>query len=186
MKTRLMLLVVLTALTACGDKKARFVIPAPEPISQARLRVSSIEVRDVSLPAYASASEIVVEDASGALRPVPKAIWADDPARGITGALALSLEAVSTAQVAAEPWPLNTDAQARVQVRIDQMIAKADDSFYMAGQFAISSTSGAVAGSLTRFAISVPMADLAPATVASATGTALNQLASKIVANLKR
>jgi uncharacterized protein len=186
MKKRLMLLVVLTALTACGDKKARFVIPAPEAVTQARLRVASIEVRDVSLPAYASASEIVVEDAAGALRPVPKAIWADDPARGITGALARSLEALSTAQVAAEPWPLTTEAQARVQVRIDQMIAKSDDSFSMTGQFAIASSSGAVADSLTRFAISVPMADLAPASVATATGAALDQLAVKIVAKLQR
>jgi uncharacterized protein len=186
MRKPLLLLLVLTAVAACGDKKARFVIPAAEASSQARLRVSSMEVRDVSLPAYASASEIVVEDASGALRPVPKAIWADDPARGITGALARSLEIRSGAQAAAEPWPLTSDPQARLQVRIDQMIARADDSFALTGQFAISSSSGAVSDSLTRFAISVPMADLSPASVATATGAALDQLAGKIIAKLQR
>ncbi|MDZ4395420.1 PqiC family protein [Cypionkella sp.] len=185
MHKTLIILLALASLTACGDKKARFEIPAPTAATEARLRVSSIEVRDVSLPAYASASEIVVEDAAGALRPVPKAIWADDPARGVTGALARSLEAASTANVAAEPWPLNTEPQARVQVRIDQMSARADGSFYLEGQFAISSASGAVSDSLNRFAISVPMADLAPASVAGATGAALDQLAAKIIATLK-
>ena len=181
----LIILLALASLTACGDKKARFEIPSPIAVTEARLRVSSIEVRDVSLPAYASASEIVVEDAAGALRPVPKAIWADDPARGVTGALARSLEAASTAKVAAEPWPLTSEPQARVQVRIDQMTAKADGSFYLEGQFAISSANGAVPDSLNRFGISVPMADLAPANVAIATGAALDQLAAKIIARLK-
>ncbi|MDB5659333.1 MAG: rane integrity-associated transporter subunit PqiC [Cypionkella sp.] len=179
-------LILLLALTlmACGDKKARFEIPSPGAITQARLRVSSIEVRDVSLPAYASASEIVVEDGAGALRPVSKAIWADDPARAVTGALARSLEAGSTAKAAAEPWPLTSEPQARVQVRIDQMAARAS-GFYLEGQFAISSDSGAVSDSLNRFAISIPMADLAPASVATATGQAVDQLAAKIIARLR-
>lgn len=181
----LIILFVLATLAACGDKKARFEIPSPTAVTEARLHVSSIEVRDVSLPAYASASEIIVEDAAGALRPVPKAIWADDPARGVTGALARSLEAASTAKVAAEPWPLTSEPQARVQVRIDQMSARADGSFYLEGQFAISSGTGAVSDSLNRFAISVSMTDLTPASVASATGAALDQLAAKIVAKLK-
>ncbi|GLS85163.1 lipoprotein [Cypionkella aquatica] len=185
MRLSLFMLSVLIGLTACGDKKARFLISPPETTAQARLRVASIEVRDVSLPAYASASEIVVEDATGALRPVPKAIWADDPARGVTGALARSLGAASTSTVAAEPWPLNDAPQARLQVRIDQMIAKFDGGFQLEGQFAISSTQGAVSDSLSRFEISVPMADLTPASVAAATGVALDQLAAKIVAKLK-
>ena len=185
MRKPMIILFLLASLTACGDKKARFEIPSPTAVTEARLRVSSIEVRDVSLPAYASASEIVVEDATGALRPVPKAIWADDPARGVTGALARSLESASTAKVAAEPWPLTSEPQARVQVRVDQMSARVDGSFYLEGQFAISSSSGAVSDSLDRFAISVPMTDLSPASVATATGLALDQLVAKIIAKLK-
>jgi uncharacterized protein len=185
MQKPLIVLFMAASLFGCGDKKARFEIPAPATSAEVRLRVTSIEVRDVSLPAYASASEIVVEDATGALRPVPKAIWADDPARGVTGALARAMDTASSAKVAAEPWPLNDGPQARVQVRIDQMVAKADGSFYLEGQFAISSGSGAVRDSLTRFAVAVPMTDLAPASVADATGLALGQLSAQILAKLK-
>lgn len=185
MKTPLILALVALSLTACGDNKARYVIaPAPESTA-VRLRVATVEVQDVSLPAYASATEIVVADDTGALRPVAKSIWADDPVRAITGALARSLGEKSTAKVAAEPWPLSESAQARLAVRVDQMIAGTDGNFTLAGQFALSSTSGAIRESLQRFTISVPMTDGSPASVADATGKAVGQLADQIIAKLR-
>ncbi len=186
MKFRLALCVLVCGLSACGDNKARFVIPPSEPATETRLRVASIEVRDVSLPAYAAASEIVVEDADGALRPVAKAIWADDPQRAVTGALARSIDLRSTANVSAEPWPLSDAADVRLEVRIGDMIARVDGVFTMTGQFALSSQSGAIADSLQRFAIDVPLADTSPASVASATGKAIDALATDILARLRR
>lgn len=173
-------------LAACGDNKARFVIAPSEAASEVRLRVSSIEVRDVSLPSYASASEIVVEDADGALRPAAKAIWADDPQRGITAALARSLDLKSTATVAAEPWPLSEGPAVQLTVRVDQMTARADGRFVFSGQYALSSPDGTLRERLERFAIDVPMADSTPATVANATGRAIDALADEVLTRLRR
>lgn len=184
MKTPLILLLTL-GLAACGDTKARYVIAPALESTQVQLRVATIEVQDVSLPVYASATEIVVADDAGALRPVAKSIWADDPVRAVTGALARSLDAKSTATVAAEPWPLTDSAQARLSVRVDQMLAGSDGRFTLSGQFALSSTSDAVRESLQRFSITVPMADTTPASVATATGTAIAQLADQVIAKLR-
>jgi uncharacterized lipoprotein YmbA len=155
-------------------------------VSKSRIAVGTIEVRDVSLPTYAAASEIVIEKDDGSLSVVPKAIWADDPVHGVTGALARSLDLRSTASVASEPWPLAEPAAARVEVRIDRMIAKMDGQFELSGQFAIASPDGAIRESVQRFAVSAPMADSTPAAVAQATGAAIDNLADVIVKKLRR
>ena len=175
-------------LISCGDTNARFPIAsAPEAtISQARVAVRTIEVRDVSLPTYAAASEIMVEQADGSLSVVSKAIWADDPARGVTGALTKSLGQRSTASVAAEPWPLAEPADVRLEVRIDRMIARTDGNFELSGQFAIAAPEGAIRESLQRFSVTATMADASPAAVAKATGTAIDNLASEIIKKLRR
>lgn len=183
MTLRLVPVVLLMAVAACGDTKARFVIAPTTGAAEQRLSVSSIEVRDVSLPAYAAASEIVAEDANGVLKALPKAIWADDPPRAVTGALARSLDLKSTATVAAEPWPLNDGPAVRLEVRVDQMIARADGSFALTGQFAITSVNGG-RDRLQRFAISVPLASTSAAAVAAATGQAIDALADEILAAL--
>ncbi len=186
MKKILGLLTLTLALAACGDNKSRFLINTVESSAQTRLSVGSIEVRDVSLPAYASASDIVVEQADGALKPVSKAIWADDPVRGVTGALARSLAAKSTATVSAEPWPLADSPAARLEVRVDQMVAGADGNFRLTGQFALSSPQGQIRDSLTRFAVSVPLADTSAGAVAASTGQAIDTLADEVLRKLRR
>ncbi|WP_323005135.1 PqiC family protein [Pseudorhodobacter sp.] len=175
-------------LMSCGDTNARFPIAtsAEATVTKARVAVRTIEVRDVSLPAYAAASEIVVEQSGGALSVVPKAIWADDPVRGVTGALSRSLDLRSTASVASEPWPLAEPADVRVEVRIDRMIAKTDGSFELSGQFAIAAPNGAIRESVQRFAVTAPMADSSPAAVAQATGIAIDKLSDEIVKKLRR
>lgn len=186
MKLSLSLFLIVLFLVGCGDKKERFVIAPGTSAAEARLGVDTIEVRDVSLPAYASASEIVLADAKGALRPAPKAIWADDPPRAVTAALARSLDVKSSATVAVEPWPLTEEPAAELSVRIEQMTARADGTFLMYGQFALSSPSGALRERLRRFSINVPMAESTPAAVATATGQAIDALADKVIAELKR
>ncbi|NJM84651.1 MAG: membrane integrity-associated transporter subunit PqiC, partial [Tabrizicola sp.] len=175
-------LILSAALAGCGDNNARFEIAPTVATAEASLRVGSIEVRDVSLPAYAAASEIVAEDADGALRPLEKAVWADDPGRAVTGALARSLDLKSTATVAAEPWPLADDPDLRLDLRIDQMIARANGSFEMTGQYALASPNGTARETIQRFAINVPLVNTAPATVATAAGAAIDRLADEIIA----
>lgn len=173
-------------LAACGDNNARFVIAPAQESAETRLRVASIEVRDVSLPSYASASEIVIEDADGALRPAPKALWADDPARAVTSALARSLDVKSSATVAVEPWPLTDGPSVQLSVRVDQMTARAGGTFLFSGQYALSSPDGAIRERLERFAIEVAMTDTSPAAVADATGHAIDMLATEVVTALRR
>lgn len=172
-------------LIACGDTNARFpIVSDAAQVSKARVSVRTVEVRDVSLPAYAAASEIVVEQDGGALFVVPKSIWADDPVRAVTGALSRSLDMRSTASVASEPWPLAEPADVRVEVRIDRMIAKTDGMFELSGQFAIASPDGIARETVERFVVTSPMADSEPATVAKATGAAIDSLADVILKKL--
>jgi len=175
-------------LISCGDTSARFPIPseAATSVKKTRIAVGSIEVRDVSLPTYAAASEIMVEQAGGSLSVVSKAVWADDPVRGVTGALTKSLDHRSTASVAAEPWPLDKPADVRLLVRIDRMVARIDGKFELSGQFAIASPDGIVRETMQRFALSTPMADASPAAVARATGAAIDKLADMVVKKLRR
>lgn len=175
-------------LVSCGDTNARFPISTADEaqVSKSRVAVRTIEVRDVSLPTYAAASEIVVEQDGGALSVVPKAIWADDPVRGVTGALSRSLDLRSTASVASEPWPLAEPADVRLEVRIDRMIAKIDGNFELSGQFAIAAPDGAMRESVQRFAVSAPMVDGSAGAVAQATGAAIDNLADVIVKKLRR
>jgi uncharacterized protein len=181
-------LVVALPLASCGDTNARFPIAAETvpSVTKTKVAVGTVEVREVSLPAYAAASEIVVEQEGGALTVVPKAVWADDPVRGVTGALARSLDLRSTASVAAEPWPLAQSADVQVEVRIDRMIAKLNGEFELSGQFAIAAPDGAIRESVQRFAVTAPLADNSPASVAQATGVAIDALASDIVKKLRR
>lgn len=175
-------------LMSCGDTNARFPIATASlaPVSKARVAVRTIEVRDVSLPAYAAASEIVMEQEGGALSVVPKAIWADDPVRGVTGALTRSLDLRSTASVAAEPWPLAEPAAVRLEVRVDRMIARMDGNFELSGQFALAAPDNAIRESVQRFAVTAPMADASPAAVAQATGVAIDNLADEVIRKLRR
>ncbi len=182
--------ILLLPLMACGTDSRFLIASGPsetgQTASKARVGVRSIEVRDVSLPAYASATDIVVEGTDGALKPVPGSIWADDQVRGVTGALAKALDARSTATVAAEPWPLLDQADVQVQVRVDRMIARATGQFEMSGQYAIAAPSGAVRETVRRFAFTAPLQGTSAAAVAQATGVAIDELASDIVARLRR
>jgi uncharacterized protein len=181
-------LIAALPLASCGDTNARFPIQsdATPSATKARVAVRTLVVRDVSLPAYAAASEIVVEQDGGALFVVPKSIWADDPVRGVTSALARSLDLRSTASVAAEPWPLIEPADAQLEVRIERMIAKTDGTFELSGQFAIASPDGAVRETIERFAVAAPMVDSSPAAVAQATGVAIDALSDIILKKLRR
>ncbi|AJE47808.1 PqiC family protein [Celeribacter indicus] len=182
---------LLLALAACGDNDPRYLIATPPateaPAARAALRVATLEVRQVSLPAYAAADQILrEEEAGGALRPVKSALWADEPSRAMTQRLADRIAATSTAEVAAEPWPLARPAQAEVDVRVSELAARADGRLHLNGQFAISSYDMVVRERIVPFAIAVPMNSDAPGAIAQATGAAVNALAARITGTLAR
>ena len=181
----LMLLPVL-AIAGCGDNDARYLLTTPAPQQQARVPLSTIEVREVMLPAYASAAEIMLQDADGSLRPMARSVWADDPVRALTLALACNLDAASTATAMSEPWPLERPADVRIDVRIEHMVAQADGQFRLAGQYSIASPDYVVRESINRFDILRPMRDTTPGAVAEASGAAVLALSDLIVARLRR
>ena len=139
-------LAAIAVLAGCGATSGRYLIDTPAPTQQVRVPLSTIEVRDVTLPDYVSSAEIMVQSEDGALRPVANAIWADNPVRGFTLMLARNLDTGSNAAAMTEPWPLTEPPHARVEVRVEQMVAQIDGTFRLTGQFAISWCVSASAG----------------------------------------
>ncbi len=185
MALRTPLLIAALALAGCGSD-ALFLVPDTSAAVEVRVNTRSLEVRDVVLPAYAAESEILVQEADGALRPVGGALWADDPRTGITQALARRLDQGTTATVAAEPWPLFDGPDRSVQVSIDRMVAVEGGAFELSGQFAMISRSGAAREFLRRFDIREPLTGTDPQSVANAMGRALTQLTGEIAASVSR
>jgi uncharacterized lipoprotein YmbA len=172
-------------LAACaGGNEPRYLISSAPGEKVANLRGRSIEVRLVSLPTYAAASEIVTEGEGGALLALANAQWADDPARGITGALARGLSERTGAAAAAEPWPLSTGPDARLDVRVDQVYARADGMFELTGQFAVSSPEGTQREFVKRFEIQTPVDGEGPAATADALANALAELSRQVSLSL--
>lgn len=187
----LALCVATLALAACTSPPAtRYLIEAAPSAEEApvRLRVSTVELRDVSLPAYGEGSQILREGEAGVLVPITGAEWADGSAGAITAELARRLDLRSTATVAAEPWPLADPAQLRLEVRLARVVARADGQFQLSGQFAVAAPDGAMRDFIERIDITVPMnAHENPArSVAEAYGRALEALAEVILARLAR
>ncbi|MCI5110323.1 MAG: PqiC family protein [Marivita sp.] len=184
---RKLVFVIALPLAACGSAdSARYLIDAPQATAAgARVSVQSIELRDVSLPSHASGTSILVRGEDGALRPLGDAEWADDPQRAVTGTLAQLLDDRSTATVAAEPWPLLDGPSARLDVRIDRMLASATGVFEITGQAAVSAVDGRPRERVERFAIAVPVTEITAAAVTDAQGRALVALSDELIGLLR-
>ncbi|WP_158617379.1 PqiC family protein [Falsigemmobacter faecalis] len=181
------LLLCALALAACGGSNpARFLPEVAGSVPQQRLRIATIELRDIVLPAYGSAADILSEGPDGALKALKGAEWADNSAEALTADLARRLDLGGTASVAAEPWPLSEPADIRLEVRIDRILAARDGTFRISGQFAVASPDLRMREFLERFAISVPLTDPTPAGIAAAYGRALDDLSSRILLRLAR
>lgn len=176
------------ALAACGGTAPQYLIdqtPAAA-VTQTRVRVATVEVRNLSLPAYAENAKILAEAADGSVAPLKQAEWADDPVRALTLRLAEQIGRTSSATAAAEPWPLETPAQAAVDVRVSEMLARTNGAFTLKGQFALSSYGHVIRERIEPFEITVPLEDRGPGGIARASGAAMSELARRIVAELAR
>ena len=67
------------------EEPALYLLDPPAAEQTLRNRLGRVEVREVSLPQYAAGQEIVVQGPDGALRSDGSALWADAPARSLTG-----------------------------------------------------------------------------------------------------
>ncbi|NDR56967.1 PqiC family protein [Aliiruegeria sabulilitoris] len=180
MRLQILLVALLALVTACGQGPVRYAA-APVPSGgRISIGVSQLEVREVSLPAYARSEEIWRESEGGALTSDSSVLWADDPARGITMELSQHLSTMTGARVAAEPWPFEELPQARLFVRVQQMVAGADGQFRMSGQYFVAALSAGRDRS-GDFAVSAPFVlDGGAPAIAAARATAVRDLARLI------
>lgn len=174
-------LVCLASLAACGDPAQRYAVPAVTPLATVGISYRSVEVREVTLPTYAQLEEIFVETEDGALTSSTALLWADDPTRATTLELTRALSAITGARVASEPWPFDSYADVRVEVRVEEFIASARGEFRLSGQYFVATLDGGSRDRALPFRVSVPMAGNAgPAGIAAARGAAMTQLAEQI------
>lgn len=123
------------ALAACGAAPDRYAVTPPDVTEKQRIGFGAVEVRDVSLPAYAAADEIAVQNADGKLITSSAALWADTPERAVALELARHLAKISSARVASEPWPFEAFPDARLDVRFESLVAQSDGQFKAIGQY---------------------------------------------------
>ncbi|MFV0382479.1 PqiC family protein [Paracoccus sp. (in: a-proteobacteria)] len=171
------------ALAGCSDpeKTSRFLIDPPAAPVQVPNRIGSAELKDVSLPEYASDQEVKWQTADGAVRSNPENLWADNPQRGFTMALAREISNVSGATVIGEPWPLAEPPARVLEVRVEKALAQADGVYRLTGRYFVSDAGAGGMNHARIFDISVPMATAgSPAAIAGAQSAAITQLAQQI------
>ncbi|MFV0335674.1 MAG: membrane integrity-associated transporter subunit PqiC [Tropicimonas sp.] len=180
MRSLILLVPLLTALAACGQSPSRYASPPVASGERISIGLSQLEIREVTLPAYAQSEEIWHETEEGGLESNTDVLWADTPARGVTMELTQHLAALSSARVAAEPWPFEELPQARLVVRLQDMVARKDGRFHLAGQYYVVRLSAGSDRSGT-FDISAPIApEGGAAAVAAARAAAVRDLARLI------
>lgn len=174
-------LAVVLFLAACGAGPTLVAVPVAPVGDRVGVGFGRVELLDVSLPTYAQNPEIYVEGAGGALTAVEDRIWADDPQRGVTLDLARALGAVTTAQVAAAPWPFDSFPDARVDVRVSEMVAGVDGVYRLSGQYYVAARDGSGRERVRDFRLTTPFApDAGPAAIAAARATVTASLARDI------
>ena len=121
-------------LAACGGPEFRYDAPRFDLEEKVRIVYPSLEVKEVSLPEYADASEIFVES-GGTIVAAEDAFWADDPARAITLAVSRHLSKGTYSRVAPDPWPFDDLPTAELDIRVETLLARADGAFILEAQW---------------------------------------------------
>ncbi|MEY8882673.1 membrane integrity-associated transporter subunit PqiC [Donghicola sp. XS_ASV15] len=174
-------ILALVALAACTAPEVRLATPQIDSDVSVRTSFPSLEMRLVSLPTYAGAEEISIQQADGTITSGASLLWADDPARAVTLALSRHLSLITGATVAPEPWPFDAYASGRVDVRFTDMLARSDNQFQIAGQYFVVDSEGRGRDRAVLFDIQEPVsAPFGPAQAADARARAIANLAAEI------
>ncbi len=172
----------LAVLAGCSnpEKTGRYLIDLPTQAGQLPNRIGSAELRDVSLPEYASDQEIAWQTEDGAVRSNPDSVWADSPERAVTLSLARAISDMSGATVIAEPWPLGQPPERELEVRIERALAQANGIYRLSGRYFVANKSNGGSNHVRSFDISVPLESDGPRATAMAQSLALSMLAQQI------
>lgn len=175
-------LAALPLLAACASvPEERIAVPRAELTGEQRIAYSSVALRNVSLPTYASGETIFTADGTGRLIENPGLLWADDPGRAMTLELVRHLSTITSAHVASEPWPFLDNAEAEVEVRVEDMLARADGTFVLSGQYFVTGDTGPDRARLFDLQVSVPVQpDVTPENLAAARARLVRDLALDI------
>lgn len=183
MKKNTIATVMLCTLAACAGAPDRYTVSPPPPVERQRISFGAVEVRDVSLPAYAAADEISVIGPDGKLTSDAAVLWADTPERAVALELSRHLAQLSGARVASEPWPFDALPDARLDIRFEALVADAKGNFHAKGQYFVAVPEGRRERS-GLFDLSVPYdTDGGPAAIAAARGQVILDLAGHIARN---
>ena len=142
--------------------------------------VGSAIVRKVSLPTYAASEELSIETTQGLIVSNKNILWADDPARAVTLALARNLGEIVDAKIVPHPWPFVDLPDVAIDIRVTRMIAAADGIFYLEGQYFVGGDGIAYKKSTNRFAVQAQIQRSEPAGISDAQARALLTLAELI------
>lgn len=172
----------LLALAGCSnpEKTARYLIDPPVTAGQVPNRLGTAELKDVSLPEYASNQEVAFQTEDGAVRSNPDNLWADNPQRAFTLALARAISDSSGATVIGEPWPLGEPPQRTLEVRVERALTQANNVYRLSGRYFVSDSKGGGVNHARSFDISVPVGSETPGATSVAVSQAIAQLAVQI------
>ncbi len=173
-------LAALPILASCASiPEERLAVPRANASDQQRIAHASVALRNVSLPSYAAGETIFTADETGRLRERPGLLWADDPERAMTLELVRHLATITGARVASEPWPFFENSAAEVEIRIEDMLARADGTFVLSGQYFVTADAGPDRARLFDLRVAVP-SEPTPEDLATARGQLVRDLAADL------
>ncbi|XDA98155.1 ABC-type transport auxiliary lipoprotein family protein [Sulfitobacter sp. LCG007] len=171
------------ALSACSSTTDSYAVTPPPVTRTIPISYGSVELRKVSLPAYAAADEITRQQPDGTLVSDSKLLWADNPERAVSLELSRNLTRMTGRRIASEPWPFDSFPDARLEVRFESLLAGADGMFRSAGQFFVAPDGGGRERS-GLFDLAVPFDPAGgPQAIARARGQIILDLAEYIARN---
>lgn len=178
----LIALSTLALLAGCSNpmKTGRYLIDPPATGERVPDRLGTVELREVSLPEYASGDEIAWQTGDGAVRLDSRRLWADNPQRGFTMTLARAISDISGATVIAEPWPLAEPPRRRLEVRVERALAQAGGSYRLSGRYFLSEDRAGGTNHARSFDIQVPLPSDDAGVIAQAQSAAIAALARQI------